>query len=413
MSVHRTKTVLISGAGIAGPALAFWLRRYGFEPTVVERAGAPRPGGQAVDVRGAARDVVDRMGIMSEVRRLSLDERGFAYVEQSGRQVAWMPADHFGGEGIVAEIEINRGDLSRVLYEATRDEVEYLFDDSIHELVQDDAGVKVTFLRHAPRTFDLVIGADGVHSRVRALAFGDESSFVRPLGAYHAYFTLPHPVDTGGWFEMYSLPGRRMAAIRPGARTDSDRAGDPDRPHPHGSTAMFSFASAELDYDRRDVERQKQILAETFAGAGWRVPLLLDAMWHAPDFYFDAFCQVQMDRWATGRTALLGDAGYSPSPLTGLGTSLALVGAYVLAGELAAADGDHRVAFARYQDELRDYVRQCQRLPPGGIGGFLPAGRHKIWLRNRSMRLMTSRPLRRLVARVFATADSITLKRYP
>jgi 2-polyprenyl-6-methoxyphenol hydroxylase-like FAD-dependent oxidoreductase len=153
-------------------------------------------------------------------------------------------------------------------------------------------------------------------------------------------------------------------------------------------------------------------VAETFARVGWEVPRLLEAMWDAPDFYFDMFGQVHMDRWSNGRVALVGDAGYSPSPSTGLGTSLAIVGAYVLAGELAAAAGNHLAAYGRYEDELHDYVKHCQTLPPGGISGFLPRSRMAIWLRNQSMRVMTSWPWRGLMARTFQKADAITLKDY-
>jgi 2-polyprenyl-6-methoxyphenol hydroxylase-like FAD-dependent oxidoreductase len=176
--------------------------------------------------------------------------------------------------------------------------------------------------------------------------------------------------------------------------------------------AMLSFAAPPIRYDRRDVEQQKRLLAERFTGIGWQVPRLLDDMWGAPDFYFDAICQVHLDRWYRDRTVLLGDAAYCGSPLTGLGTSLALVGAYVLAGELYAAGGDHRVAFPRYQEELREYVRQCQRLPPGGVGGYLPRGRLALWLRNQSMRASTTRPMRALIARQARRADAITLKAY-
>jgi 2-polyprenyl-6-methoxyphenol hydroxylase-like FAD-dependent oxidoreductase len=392
--------ILISGAGIAGPALAYWLRRHGFTITVVERAPSLRPGGHAVDLRGVAREVTERMGIMDEVRRSCVDERGVHFVNERGRPVASMPAHAHDGGAIVAEIEIMRGDLARILFEATRDSSEYLFDDWITDLAQDDAGVKVTFARGAPRVFDLVVGADGTHSAVRALAFGEEQQAVRHLGAYTAYFTTPRPDGLDGWFLMHNAPGGRVAAIRP------------DR-EPAAAKAMFSFASPPLHYDRRDVGHQKQILAERFAGMGWLVPHLLATMWDAPDLYFDAICQVHLERWSRGRTVLLGDAAFCGSPLSGLGSSLAIVGAYVLAGELAAAKGDHRTAFARYEGELRGYVEQCQKLPPGGVQGFLPRTRLALWLRNQSMRASATRPMRALIARQVSKADAITLKDYP
>ncbi|MEV4754754.1 FAD-dependent monooxygenase [Micromonospora sp. NPDC049559] len=393
-----SRTVLISGASIAGPALAYWLRRHGFAPTVVEVAPAPRPGGHAVDLRGAGREVVERMGLMPQVRRARVDERGVANVDANGRWVARMPADLFGGEGIVAEIEIMRGDLARILHDATADGVEYLFGDRITELEQGDAGVRVRFASGAVRTFDLVVGADGVHSGVRRLAFGPERDYVRPLGGYQAYFTVPDPGDLDNWFLMYNAPGGRVAGIRP----------------ENGGTAkaMLSFTSPPLEYDRHDVPGQRRLLAAAFAGVGWRVPALLDALPTAPDFFFDSICQVRVPVWSRGRVALLGDAGYCGSPLTGMGTSMALVGAYVLAGELAAAGGDHGTAFARYQEVMRDYVAQCQELPPGGLNGFAPRTQLMIWARNQSMRMMGRWPMRAILAKQFQKADAITLPDY-
>ncbi|GAA4570781.1 FAD-dependent monooxygenase [Micromonospora coerulea] len=392
------RTVLISGAGIAGPALAFWLHRHGFAVTVVERAPAVRPGGQAVDIRGTAREVVGRMGLTARIRAECVAEHGLAYVDDDGRVRARMPVHAFAGEGIVADIEIERGDLARLLYEATRDDVAYVFDDSIETLTETPGGVRVTFARSAPRTVDLVVGADGVHSRTRALAFGPESAYVRPLGAYVAYFSTPYP-DDEGWFLLHNAPGGRVVGTRPTR---------------HGRTsALFSFLSPPLDVDRRDVAAQQRLLAARFADVGWRTRELLAAMPDAADFYFDLYGQVRTDRWSRGRVALLGDAAWCPSPLTGQGTSLSLVGAYVLAGELAAADGDHARAFPRYEAALRAHVQKGQELPGGGLSGFLPASRAAIRLRDASMRAMTSRPLRRLTTRLFfSQADGLALPEY-
>ncbi|MFC6081540.1 FAD-dependent monooxygenase [Sphaerisporangium aureirubrum] len=393
----KDKTVLISGGGIAGPALAYWLRRYGFEPTIVERAPAPRAGGHAVDLRGVARDVVEWMGVMPEVRRDSVDERGLALVGRNGRRLASLPAEAFGGEGIVAEIEIMRGDLSRIFYDATREGVEYLFGDRIVSLTQGEDGVEVGFASGTVRRFGLVVGADGTRSAVRRLAFGPESEYVRHLGAYTAYFTVPDPGDLENWFLMYNAPGGLVAGIRP------ERGGT--------AKASLSFTSAPLDYDRLDAVEQQRILAGRMAEAGWRVPSLLAAMPAARDFYFDEVCQVRVDRWWRGRVALVGDAGYCGSPLTGLGTSMSIVGAYILAGELASTD-DHEAAFSRYQEEMRDYVAAGMQLPPGGINGFAPRSQLMISLRALSMRMMTRWPLRRLIAKQFEKSEGIVLKSY-
>jgi 2-polyprenyl-6-methoxyphenol hydroxylase-like FAD-dependent oxidoreductase len=392
------RTVLISGAGIGGPALAFWLARRGFAPTVVEVAPAPRPGGHAVDLRGAGRDVVERMGLLDAVRAASADERGFAYVDRRGRWTARMPADAFGGEGMVAEIEIMRGELSRILYEATRARTEYLFGDRITGLSEGEDGVKVTFASGTVRTFDLVVGADGLHSSVRRLVFGPEREFVRHIGGYTAYFTFPDPGGLDHWFLMHNAPGGLVVGARP------ERGGT--------AKAMLSFTSPPLEYDRNDAAAQQEILRQRFAGVGWLAPRMLAAMPAADDFYFDAFCQVHMDRWYQGRTVLLGDAGYCGSPLTGLGTAMALVGAYVLAGELSGSRDDNAAAFARYQREMAAYVKQCQTLPPGGIRGFAPGSRLAIRLRNASMGAMTRWPMRAVLAKQFQKADAIVLRDY-
>ncbi len=297
--------VLISGAGIAGTAAAYWLRRAGFTPTVVERASSPRPGGQAVDLRGAGRTVAGRMGLLERVREVALDQKGFAYVDAKGRITSRMPADAFGGEGIVSEIEVLRGDLCRVLYEASLPGTAYLFDDTITGIEQDESGVTVTFERAPSRRFALVIGADGLHSTVRRLAFGPDSACLRAFDLYNAWFTAPAGIDLGGWFLMYGAPGGLVASARPGRHGEEIKAG-------------LSFRSEPLQYERRDRAAQQELLASRFAGAGWEVPRLLDAMRRASDFYFDVVGQVHLDEWARGRVVLLGDAGYSPSPLSGL-----------------------------------------------------------------------------------------------
>ncbi|MGK4585736.1 FAD-dependent monooxygenase [Kitasatospora sp. HPMI-4] len=391
--------ILVSGGGIAGPALAYWLRKAGFTVTVVERAPAPRPGGQTVDLRGAGRTVITRMGLMDRVREMTVEQRGLALVNGSGRITARVPEDSFGGEGIVSEIEILRGDLGDLLYEATRDEVEYLFDDTVTGLDQDANGVTVTFEKAAPRRFHLVVGADGLHSVVRALAFGPESECVRPLGVYNAWFTTTEPMELDGWYRMYNAPGGLVAAARPGRLPGEIKAG-------------LSFRSAPVTYDRRDTAAQRELLARRFAGAGWEVPKLLRAMRTAPDFHFDSMGQVHLDSWSRGRAVLLGDAGYCATPLTGLGTSLALVGAYVLAGELAAADGDHRAAFRAYDRVMRPYVDQAQELPPGGAKGYAPSSALAIRLRAASMRSMTRWPMRNVLAAQFAKAGNIALPDY-
>ena len=400
MHPQTSQTVLISGAGLAGSALAFWLRRAGFTPTVVELAPTLRPGGQTVDLRGAGRTVIERMGLMDAARALVVPQRGLALVDAHGRHRAELRVEDFGGDGIVSEVEILRGDLGQLLHDSVAHDVEHLFGRQVTAIQDTGHGVEVTFDDGAVRVFDLVVGADGPHSGVRRLAFGPEQRLVRPVGGYTAWFTAPDDVGLDGWYEMFNAPGGLVVSLRP------DRV-------PGQLKAGLSFASEPLAYDRHDQPAVRRLVAQRFAGVGWRAPELLEAMATADDFYFDSIAQVQMDRWSTGRVALVGDAACCPSPLTGMGTSLALVGAYVLAGELALADGDHEAAFAAYEARLRPYVRQGQELPPGGIKSYAPTSALAIRSRVLSYRLMASRPLRGLVTKLFfSRADAVDLPDY-
>lgn len=286
-----------------------------------------------------------------------------------------------------------------MLYEASLPETEYLFDDTITGIEQDAGGVTVTFEKALPRRFSLVVGADGLHSAVRRLAFGPDAACLRPFHLYMAWYTAPAEIDLGGWFLMYNAPGGLVAGARPGRDRDEIKV-------------MLSFRAEPETYERLGSADQHDLLEKRFAGAGWEVPRLLDAMRTATDFYFDSVGQVHLDEWSRGRVVLLGDAGYCPSPLSGLGTSLALVGAYILVGELVAAGGDHVIAFRRYQQRMRAYVAQAQQLPPGGVHGFAPTSAFMIHMRAASMRWMTRWPLRRLVAGQFTKADAIELPSY-
>ncbi|EOD67097.1 FAD-dependent monooxygenase [Amycolatopsis vancoresmycina] len=350
----KNATVLISGASIAGPALAHWLTRSGYSVTVVERAPELRPGGQAVDFKGPThRTVLERMGILDEVLRRQTGGQDQTIVDATGRPRAVIPGEFTGGD-----IEIRRGELSEILYERT--DCEYLFGDTITSLTETADGVDVTFAHAQPQRFDLVVGADGIHSNVRRLAFGPERDYVQYLGYHYALAELGEELG-GGDAQMYNEPGR-MAAV-----------GGPK------ASAFFVFASPELDYDRTDTGKQRQLLMDAYQGAGWRVPELMARIPQAREFYLDSLSRVTIDRYARGRVVLLGDAAYG-NTLGGFGTGLAVVGAYVLAGELRAADGDHRVAFARYEELMRDYAKISQR---GSAGPFLaPPSPLRIKLRD-------------------------------
>ncbi|MFD7084505.1 FAD-dependent monooxygenase [Streptomyces sp. NPDC059918] len=387
--------VLISGASVAGPALAYWLHRHGFQATIVERAPALREGGYAVDFRGEAHlTVLRRMGILADIERARTGVGSMTYVNSAGKRQAELPADLFAGD-----IEVLRGDLARILYDATRQHTEYVFGDSITSLTEDAHGVHVTFERGAPRRFDLVIGADGLHSNTRRLAFGPEERFVKHLGVNCAIFTTANHLGLDHTGHAYRTAGRLVAMYS--AR------------HNEEAKAVFYFASPQLDLDRRDVAGQQAVLAETFAGNGWQSDRLLHDMRYAPDFYFDSVGQVHMDSWSRGRVALLGDAAHCPSSLSGMGSGLALVGAYVLAGELAAAHGDHRAAFGRYEEEMRDYALGCQKMGDGVARLMVPGSRALASVLNRYYKIMPYLPGKNMAARIARkTAENISLRDY-
>ncbi|MHC1559887.1 FAD-dependent monooxygenase [Actinomycetospora sp. C-140] len=350
--------MLVAGASIAGPALAHGLRRRGAEVTVVERAPGLRPGGQAVDARGVAKEVIRRMGLDAEVRAACTRTVGAYSVDADGTVLETYRADDDEGDGFIAEIEILRGDLSRVLYDATRDDVEYVFGDRIAELAQDADGVDVVFAGGDRRRYDLVIGADGLHSNLREMVFGPRERFVRHLGHVLAFYSVPNEFGLDRWLIEYQEAGR-SAGLRP--IQDATQG-----------MAMFSFPAADVDVDFRDVAAQKRLLRERMAGFGWWTSRILEHVDDSPDFYLDQVAQVLMDRWSSGRVGLLGDAACSSSPMSGQGTSIALVGAHLLAGDLAAADWDPETAFAAHERRMRPFVEANQEIGRMNAAGRLP-----------------------------------------
>jgi 2-polyprenyl-6-methoxyphenol hydroxylase-like FAD-dependent oxidoreductase len=376
------QTVLICGAGIAGPTLAYWLARHGFRPTVVEHATALRSSGSPVDVRGPAVDVAERMGVMPRIREARTRTTGISFVNAKGRRVGGVNMRALQQAAGSREVELPRGDLASILYQASRDHAEFLFNDTIVALDEDEHGVGVTFDRAQPRRFDLVVGADGLHSAVRRVAFGPESDFARHMGIYVATATwespsftaamrLDGPIGGGREVVMYNTPGRAVA-IHP-SRGDGG--------------AFFAFRSAAVPgFDYRDTAQHKRLLAAAFADASWRVPELLQRVHAADDLYFDSVSQVRVSPWWRGRVALLGDAASCVS-LFGEGSSLAMAGAFTLAEALAASPGDHRLAFGRYETSHRTLVDPRQRNVARVASLLIPATRGGILARNLATRL--------------------------
>lgn len=388
--------VLIAGASVAGPALAYWLHRHGYAVTVVERAPELREGGQNVDVRGAGREVIRRMGLEDAIRAATTGEAGVQFVDADNQVIGAFPAGTSDSGGATAELEILRGDLARLLVEATQDDVRYVFGDHLTAL--DDRGdhVDVTFAHGPARSFDLVVAADGIRSTTRALVVGAEPQ-IKPLGMYTAWLTIPRAASDTDWARWFNAPGGRTSTIRP------DNVGT--------TRATLSFMSEPRGYEDLDDDEVKALLRERFAQVGWEVPRILGALDHT-DVYFEAIGQVIAPRWSRGRLALLGDAAYCASPISGMGTSLALTGAYVLAGELARTT-DHTRAFVAYESLMRPYVERAQKLPPGTPRVANPETRAGIAALNLVVRIGSTRVVSSLAGALFTPpADNIDLPDY-
>ncbi|WP_207755938.1 FAD-dependent monooxygenase [Nonomuraea cypriaca] len=339
--------ILVSGASIGGSVLAYWLRRHGHDVTVVERAPAPRRGGQPVDIRGAALTVAARMGVLEQARALRTHMRGMSMVDGDGNEIMRSTEETISGGRLDSpDVEIVRYDLVTLLIGAgdTGHRATFRYGDSIATLTQDGEGVDVTFESGGRDRYDHVIGADSLHSNVRGLAFGEEARYIEHLGTYVSIFSAENFLDLDRWQLWH-----RSGATGFGILNDRD---------PAVMLVNLGFEAGPIDYDHHDTGQQKRLVEQHCAGV-YLGPRLLEAMWKADDFYFDSMAQVKMERWSTGRVALVGDAGYCASPLSGQGTSLAMVGAYVLAEELS---GSPATAYDRYEERMRPFVELNQAL---------------------------------------------------
>ena len=373
------RTVLIAGASLAGPTLAYWLHRYGFAVTVVEKAHAPRGGGYPIDVRGTAIEVVRRMGILPRLQVAHIDTGRFTFLDADGDEVAALHPYAVAGSVEGQDLEVGRGDLTAALYETVRDDVEFVFDDSIDALDQHEGGVDVSFRSGGQRTFDVVVGADGMHSGTRKIVFGPEEQFHRYLGYGFAVFTMPNTLGLSRELMMWNTPGRAAALYATG---DAD-----DDLH-----AFLNFHQpVQPLHVLPDPDAQRDLVARTYAGAGWEVPGIVKAMYQADHLFFDTAGQIRMPSWSSGRVAFVGDAAYAPSFLTGQGSSLALVGAYALARSLAT-HVDPADAFAAYERDTREFVTMNQALVDKGGARLFPTTAEALERRNAMLRDLVAMP---------------------
>jgi 2-polyprenyl-6-methoxyphenol hydroxylase-like FAD-dependent oxidoreductase len=369
--------ILISGASIAGPVLAYWLARYGYAVTVVERAPVLRKtGGHAIDLFRPSMEISAKMGVAPRIEALATGTSRLTIYREGRAGASRVDLTKLFAAGSDRHVEIMRDDLSEIYYDAGRDGVEYVFGDSITAIDQDG---EVTF-EHAPaRRFDIIIGADGLHSNVRRLTFGEEADLTRFLGGYLGVLSTPKSlVDSG---EMVGHIGvGRTAAIYTADHLDDARA-------------IFLYRSKqELAYDHRDSLRQKILLRDAFVGMHPQVDGWLQELERTPAFYFDSISQLRLDRWSRRRVTLVGDAGYCPGPAVGGSTSLAVLGAYVLAGEIARAGGDHLQAFAAYELQMRESVYRSRSLARGIAKGIIPGSRAGVWALTRGAQLVSAMP---------------------
>jgi 2-polyprenyl-6-methoxyphenol hydroxylase-like FAD-dependent oxidoreductase len=389
--------VLVCGAGIAGPTLAYWLAHHGMTPTLVEKAPTLRTGGYIIDFWGAGFEVARRMGLLPDLTRAGYQVREVRVVDRDGRRVSGFPADAFARAVRSGFTSLPRGDLAAAIYGALDGRVETIFGDTITRIDQTVDDVRVTFDRQGSRAFDLVVGADGLHSRVRELVFGPESRFERYLGIKVAAFEVEgyRPRDELVYM-MYPQVGQEVSRFS----MRNDRT-------------MFLFTFADPDPGNpADVAGQKALLRERFANGGWECSQILDALDAAHDVYFDRVSQIELaEPWANGRVTLVGDAAFCVSLLGGQGTALAMAAAYILAGELHRARERHQDAFARYQQLFGPFASMKQRAARRFAGAFAPKSRLSLFLRNRVFGLLAIPWVGRLVAgREFS--DRIALPNY-
>ncbi|MCG6859321.1 MAG: FAD-binding domain [Salaquimonas sp.] len=370
--------IAINGAGIAGPTLAYWLHSFGHEPVLYEQAPALRSGGYVIDFWGIGYDIAEKMGLIGQIRELGYQVGEVRFVNSAGRSNGGLSADVFSRMTNDRYTSLKRSDLAAAIYGAIDGKVETVFGDSIAAIEEHRDGVHLSFDHAAPRDFDLVVGADGLHSRVRDRVFGPQEQFETFLGYKVAAFEASgYPVRDERVYVSHTLPGRQTARF-----TMRD-----DR-----TLFLFVYRDENRDLPTSDDER-KAVLERIFGKDGWELPQILAAMRDTDGIYFDRVSQIRMDNWTKGRTALIGDAAACASLLAGEGCGLAMTEAYVLAGKLASTGGNHTIAYAAYHDELRDFLQAKQDSARKFASAFAPQTASGIWFRNLVTRLMRFQPI--------------------
>jgi len=378
----KDKKILISGASIAGPTLAYWLSHYGFNVIVIEKAQELRLGGQNIDVKGPAREIAKMMGIEEKISAANTTEIGTRFVNTANETVAEFPK----GEsiGLTQDLEILRGDLVKILYEHTKENVEYRFGDHIIGVCQTDIAVKIRFASGKEESFDILISAEGIGSKTMELAFGSQPKF-KYLGLYTTYLTISREPTDSKWARWCNAPSGIVYLIRP------DNYGE--------TRASVTFLAKENEYKGLSKEEQKAAVIQRIKGTGWESDRIIEGINRSKDFYFERVSQVKASRWSNGRVVITGDAAWCATPIAGKGTDLAMAGAYILAGELFKAD-DIEQAFRSYEDRMRPYVEKSQQLPPGIPWMVYPTTKFGVFVLNKLVRMVGSKPVKWLIEKL-------------
>ncbi|GLU52213.1 FAD-dependent monooxygenase [Dyadobacter frigoris] len=362
------RTVLVSGASMAGLSTAWWMNKIGYKVTVVEIANEPRTAGGAVDIKGTAADAAKRMGIFEQIKSHRLHVEMIEFKNAEDITEGSISLINEGAELPDDDIEIERDKFVNILFYKLKNDIEFIFNNSITALNETKDDIQVTFKNGSEHAFDLVFGCDGIHSGVRKIWFGDESEYSHFLEAYSSITILNKLLIKQKTMQMYNVPDKAIMLNAYNNKTD----------------IIFCFNSEkEIPYDYRDEEQQRKIILEQFAGQSWRTEELLAEIRNSENFYFDKFCQIKMPSWTKGRVALVGDAGYCASPAAGIGASLSIIGAAALADALEKHDRNFELAFQDYNKNLRPFIEEVQATAELNVKeSFIPRTEEAIRKRN-------------------------------
>ena len=372
--METTKRILICGGGVAGPTCAYWLHKYGYPTVIVEKATALRDGGQNVDIKGAGQQVIEMMALSEKIEARNTQECGQKYLDAAGNVIAVLPKGAFGT--LTSDFEILRGDFAQVLFESTKDNCEYRFGRFVTALEEKEDAISATFDNGETEDFALVICAEGMNSPTRAMVLAEQTRF-RYLGAYMAFFKIPRREEDDQWAETVNGIRGTFITLRPGDAKET--------------TVLVTFLRGDHGMKGHTPAEGRALLRQALAGRGAIADRVVADLDSVDDFYFGPMSQVHASTWSKGRFVLVGDAAFCPTPFTGKGTALALVGAYVLAGEIHR-NADHSHAFAAYEERVRPYVEAAQKqLNPRRIRLMHPKSRGGIGLTHLAQRLLASR----------------------